>query len=324
MPLGKMAHLCDVFSKRKGNTKMIQTTLSAEAPRLPQVVPLLARVAFAFARTLPRGYGRLMRLGADHWPCMQNVVVDFNLCGPMCLDLRETVCHALLKYGCYPHQSALDRIVSAVVKPGMVVFDIGANIGWYTCLMHRLAQGRGLCVAVEPMPRALRLLRKCAESRPIVQVVPCAIGEASGYAQLCEAKSLDVSQVRFSGTGEVEVVTIDGLAARFGHPDVIKIDVEGAELMAFRGAAQALSSVRPPFIFFEYIQSNTAAFGSYTLLKLIETLKPGKYSIFRLGNDARMHAIDSLNEDGCLTSDYVAVPHGRLSEVSAFRAVEVN
>jgi hypothetical protein len=141
---------------------------------------------------------------------------------------------------------------------------------------------------------------------------------------LCEAKSLDVSQVRFSGTGEVEVVTIDGLAARFGHPDIIKIDVEGAELMAFRGAAQTVSHTCPPLILFEYIATNAAAFGSYVLMDLVENLRPGNYSIFRLGYDAQMHPIDELNEDGHLTNDCVAVPPSRLSEVSAFRAVEVN
>jgi FkbM family methyltransferase len=236
----------------------------------------------------------------------------------MCLDLRESVCTVLLKYGCYPHQVAEDRIVSSIVKPDTVVFDIGANIGWYSCLMHRLTKGRGVIVAVEPMPRALRLLRKSADSRSDIQVVPCAIGEASGYAHLCEARFLDFSQVQYSSAGEVQVVTIDDLAGQFGHPDFIKIDVEGAELMALRGAVQTLSNARPPFILFEYIPANTAGFGAYTLVQLVETLRPGHYSIFRLGHDAQMHSIDAPNEDGHLTNDYLAVPPGRLREVRAF------
>jgi FkbM family methyltransferase len=265
-----------------------------------------------------------MPLAAGYWPCLRDIVVDVDICGPMCLDLRESVCNVILKYGYYPHQVAEDTIVSAIVKPEMVAFDIGANIGWYSCLMHRLTEGRGLIVAVEPMPRALRLLRKSAESRPTLQVIPCAIGEASGFAHLCEAKLLDVSQVQYSRAGEVGVVTIDDLAARFGHPDVIKIDVEGAELMAFRGAVQTLSNTRPPFILFEYIPTNTAAFGAYTLTQLVETLRPGNYSTFRLSHDAQLHPIDGPNIDGHLTNDYLAVPPGRLCEVSAFDAVEVN
>ena len=236
----------------------------------------------------------------------------------MCLDLRESVCSVLLKYGCYPHQVGEDRIVSALVKPDTIVFDIGANIGWYSCLMHRLTQGRGVIVAVEPMPRALRLLRKNVDSRPSIEVVPCAIGAASGYAHPCEAKLLDFSQVQYSSAGEVEVVTIDDLAARFGHPDFIKIDVEGAELMAFRGAVQTLSNTRPPFILFEYVPTNAAAFGAYTLMQLVETLRPGNYSIFRLSHDAQLHLIDAPNEDGHLTNDYLAVPPGRFCEVRAF------
>jgi FkbM family methyltransferase len=206
----------------------------------------------------------------------------------------------------------------------MVVFDIGANIGWYSCLMHRLTQGRGVIVAVEPMPRALRLLRKSANSRPSVQVVPCAIGEASGCAHLYEARLLDVSQVQYSSAGEVEVVTIDELAGRFGQPEFIKIDVEGAELMGFRGAVQTVSNSRPPYILFEYIPTNSAAFGAYTLTQLIEPLTPGNYSVFRLGHDALLHPVDAPNEGGQLTNDYLAVPPGRLCEVRAFDAVEAS
>jgi FkbM family methyltransferase len=242
----------------------------------------------------------------------------------MCLDLRESVCTILLKYGCYPHQVAEDRLLSTIVKPNMVVFDIGANIGWYSCLMHRATKGRGVIVAVEPMPRALRLLRRTADSRPPIQVVPGAIGEATGYAQLCEAKLLDLSQVRYSRAGQVEVVTIDDLAARFGHPDLIKIDVEGAELMALRGAVGTLSHSSPPLILFEYIPTNAAAFGGYTLTQLVETLKPGAYSVFRLTDDARLHRIDEPNGVGRPTNDYLAVPTSRLCEVRAFNAAEVS
>ncbi len=296
---------------------------NGKPPRLPGTVPLLPRIAYGFARALPRGYGRLMRLGALRWQSMQDVVVDIELCGPMCLDLRETVCHALLKYGCYPHQAALDRILSTLVKQDTVAFDIGANIGWYSCLMHRLTQGSGTIVAVEPMPRALRLLRKCAESRPTLYVVPSAIGEASGSAHLCEAESLNTSQVTYSNEGEVEVVTIDGLAARFGQPEVIKIDVEGAEMMALRGARNTLSHERPPIVFFEYIEENAAAFGSYSLSELVDTLSPGDYRVFRLGYDAQLYPINLAEADGGLTNDYAAVPIGRLSEVRAVCAVEV-
>jgi FkbM family methyltransferase len=256
-----------------------------------------------------------MRLAASRWPSLREIVVDIDICGPMCLDLRESICNPLLKYGFYPHQVAEDRIVAMIVRPGMVVFDIGANIGWYSCLVDRMMRGRGVIAAVEPMPRALRLLRKNASSRPLVRVVPCAIGAAPGFVRLCEAERLDVSQVRYQSAGEVEVVTIDDLALRFGYPDFIKIDVEGAELMAFHGAARTLSKSRPPYILFEYVPTNAAAFGAYPLTQLVEILKPGNYSVFRLSHDARLRPITFSSRDRDLTNDYLAVPPGRLDEV---------
>jgi len=154
--------------------------------------------------------------------------------------------------------------------------------------------------------------------------VPCAIGEASGYADIYEAKALDQLQVHFSNAGEVKVMTIDDLASRFGHSDLIKIDVEGAELMAFRGAEKTLSHMRSPIVLFEYIPTNAAAFGSHALMELIEVLGPGNYCVSMLGHDAQPCPIDASDEDGHLTNDYVAVPAGRLPEVRVFRAGEVS
>ena len=70
--------------------------------------------------------------------------------------------------------------------------------------------------------------------------------------------------------------------------------------------------------------SRPAAFGAYTLMQFVETLRPGKYSIFRLSHDAQMHPLDGPNGDGHLTNDYLAVPPGRLCEIRAFAAVEAS
>jgi len=286
-------------------------------------LPLLPRLVCEAVRAIPRGWSRILPLVAHCAPCLRDVVLDIDICGPMHMDLRESVCNILLRYGYYPHQQAEDRIVSYIVKPDMIVFDIGANIGWYSCLIHRLTEGRGRIIAVEPMPRALRLLRGSAVSRANIRILPCAIGEASGYGHLCEAGSLDLSRVSYSSVGDVEVVTIDDLAARFGQPDFIKLDVEGAELAAFRGAVKTLSGAHPPYILFEYIPANTIEFGTYPLMQLLETLKLGSYSCFRIGHEAQLYPIGASTESTLLTNDYLAVPPHGVSNIRSIATKEV-
>lgn len=277
-------------------------------PQLPSTIAFLPRTACTTARVAPRGWSRLLTAAAVAFPCLQDVEVDVYACGPMHLDLRESVCTTLFKYGCYPHQLAEDKVMTGLVRPGMVAFDVGANIGWYSCLFDAIMRHTGRIVAVEPMPRALRLLESTLRRRPVVTLVPGAIGAHSGRAQLLQAEMLDVSRVEYTETGTAEVVTIDGLAERFGSPDFIKLDVEGAELLALMGATAVLSGTRRPTIVFEYVAMNAAAYGGYTLHDVDHFLALYGYSVRRITHDAAVVPLDSSTARDRLTNNYLAIP----------------
>lgn len=154
------------------------------------------------------------------------------------------------------------RALRAAVAPGDTVFDVGANIGFFSTLLSRWAGPGGRVLAFEPEPDNLAMLRANLDANACgnVTVVPCALGAHTGAAtfSLDEATG---STGRLGGAPtagelavgsgkltliETRVETIDGLVERDGIiPDVIKMDIEGGEIHALAGASRALANHRP-------------------------------------------------------------------------------
>jgi FkbM family methyltransferase len=156
-----------------------------------------------------------------------------------------------------------------VVKPGMTVLDIGANVGQMTLESALLVGPKGRVVAVEPSIGNLEYLRQHVDGNALgewVQVVPAACaGEHGGEIEFFVATedgndagvgsghnivgaAAIFKQNRDIQVREVRVprVSIDGLCGQMGLvPAVIKIDVEGAELQVLRGGIGTLRSARP-------------------------------------------------------------------------------
>lgn len=132
------------------------------------------------------------------------------------------------------------------IKPGDVVFDIGANIGNRTEIFLDIG---ARVVAVEPLGDCVQILKlKFGRSAEIVQTaVGASVGTATMYlsdSSVVSTLSKDwidtLSQTRFRDkkwvdTAEVPVTTLDELIARFGSPSFCKIDVEGFEPEVLNG-----------------------------------------------------------------------------------------
>ncbi|HTB71418.1 MAG TPA: FkbM family methyltransferase [Solirubrobacteraceae bacterium] len=148
-----------------------------------------------------------------------------------------------------------------LVRPGAVVWDVGANIGFYTLIAARLVE-RGRVIAFEPLPENQAAIRANLELNGLtnVELAGIALADRAGDAELqmhgesTWAKldtSEDTSFKRGSdatGSVPVEVSTLDAQLERFPAPDVVKIDIEGAEVAALRGASRLLEQCRPTLI----------------------------------------------------------------------------
>ncbi len=147
-------------------------------------------------------------------------------------------------FGTYePAQTAL---FCKVVKPGDVVYDVGAHFGYYTLLASKLVGPEGRVLAFEPSPPNLaRLYRHIELNRySNVQVLELAIGDREGIVRFEARAGSGLGHLAADGPTEVKVTRLDALQ---GHPlpKVIKIDVEGAEVGVLQGAASLLAAAKP-------------------------------------------------------------------------------
>jgi FkbM family methyltransferase len=148
-----------------------------------------------------------------------------------------------------PVQEALQRLV----KPGDVVYDIGANVGFFTVLLGRLVEPGGTVAAFEPLPATAESLRKNAALNGFahVTVFANAVGRCAGNVKLAlreESTWAKLADADTTGpTLEVPMVAIDDLveAETIRPPSLVKIDVEGAELEVIEGMRRTLLKHRP-------------------------------------------------------------------------------
>lgn len=137
----------------------------------------------------------------------------------------------------------------SVVQHNAVVWDIGANVGYYTLMASRLASK---VFAFEPLPSNVAKLKHHLELNHLrnVFVEDAAISDHEGDAFFKEEGSNSMGRIQADGQFKVRLLTMDGLWQRseIAIPSLIKLDVEGAELSALRGGVNMLKSVRPAIL----------------------------------------------------------------------------
>jgi len=152
-------------------------------------------------------------------------------------------------------ESEMQQSISEYLKPGMVFFDLGANIGLFTLLAARLVGKSGKVFSFEPDRENAGRLRDNVERNKFenVTIVDAGVWSTTGELRFLPgpATSPDRAWGRFvqggDGTGSVRTrcVSLDDFVQSAAHPDAIKCDVEGAEVEALRGSAKLLESQRP-------------------------------------------------------------------------------
>ncbi len=172
--------------------------------------------------------------------------------------VRGIVRSLRIYYGDRRHGPALDRLYRQFVRPGDLVFDIGAHVGDRVAAFRRL-QAR--VIAVEPQPALIKTLRLLYGRDRNVIVEATAIGRQQGAVELnvnidnptVSTVSNDFIAAAAGAPGwhgqawpkrvRVPVTTIDALIARHGMPAFIKIDVEGFEAEALAGLGRAVPAL---------------------------------------------------------------------------------
>lgn len=195
-----------------------------------------------------RWYGRLLRMPLKALPAgMTLPILQGALRGKRWIVGSGSHGYWLGSYE-YRKREVFERTVS----PGMVVFDVGAHVGFYTLLASVLVGPRGQVVAFEPVQRNLGYLYRHLSLNKIsnASVIEAAVSDVDGYAQFAVEADSSMGHLGQNGGQRVRTVVLDALAedGRLPMPDCLKIDVEGAEVAVLRGALGILRA-RGPVLF---------------------------------------------------------------------------
>ena len=176
----------------------------------------------------------------------------------LCLDVSRSVTHQLLflEGERFIHERFL---LSKLLKPGMRVVDVGANIGYYLLLFEKYIGSEGEVICIEPSVENLPELKKNIEINRFVNVklFDVAIGMDDGTTGLRVGINSGVVE-KNQGSYQVALRKLDSLVT--DKVDFLKIDVEGYEGQALKGAQEILNRDKP-ILFLEIHPSIIPEFG---------------------------------------------------------------
>ncbi len=170
------------------------------------------------------------------------------------------------------YERNVTAVLASLVEPGFVVVECGANQGFHTLSMASMVGPAGRILAFEPDPRNLTVLRDNIRSHyldPVVTVIAKAACHENGPLSFYPAKSGGQSSVfpLWTDVGpwascyfpdqdqqiEAEGATIASVLSEHGlTPDLVRLDVEGAEPMALAGMWGLLKKIPNIIVVFEY------------------------------------------------------------------------
>jgi FkbM family methyltransferase len=145
-----------------------------------------------------------------------------------------------------------DKILSEWLEPGDLVVDAGANVGLYTWRAHHFLDGNGTFVAIDASERICEYLREAVLWTGLGNIHVCnyALGNADKEVEFYEAplggftseQSLKVDAARSQMTARKTQMTtlgnVPAIQTEKNMPALVKIDIEGAEVMALSGAPE--------------------------------------------------------------------------------------
>lgn len=193
----------------------------------------------------------------------------------------------------------------ALVGAGDTVIDIGANLGYYTVPLSRLAADGGCVIAVEPVPVICDVLRRNTRGCGNVRILNCALGRENRPIEMANDS---VAAAGYFGTGrnfvddgrnggthsgairfEAQMRRGSELFADLRRIDFIKCDIEGYECVVIEEMMPLLRRHRPTLL----VES-----GDDNRRRLTETLRAEGYEPFTLGDDGREHPLDTARDNG--------------------------
>ena len=139
------------------------------------------------------------------------------------------------------------QLLRQILVPGNVAVDAGANIGIYSQFLARCVGPAGVVYSFEPAPENFERLRAAARGFSNMHIEQAAVGERSRKAELYVSGTLNVDHRTYLPANstrravQIEMVALDDYFSPGQRVDLIKMDIQGYELHALRGAGRVLA-----------------------------------------------------------------------------------
>lgn len=150
------------------------------------------------------------------------------------------------------YEPELVKMLKVFLKPGMTFLDLGANVGYFSAIAAALVGVHGRVFAFEPAPKCFHRLQRNLSRFPQASVYRCAAADANGRASFYSHTKEDGWGSLFDDHDcreriEVNTIRLDDWArdTAIERLDFLKMDIEGAEYSALRGAQALLQRFRP-------------------------------------------------------------------------------
>lgn len=220
----------------------------------------------------------------------------------------------------YQPEERLTRHFRRLLRSGDCVIDVGANVGYYTMVAARAVGTTGCVHAFEPSPSVLPLLQANAALNPHAKI--CVHGQAvtdhCGEVQFhtATADRRGYSSIRDLGVGTASVATVkavslDSVLTELPSTRLVKVDVEGAELLVLKGMQRLIERDRP-FLILEIDDTFLREMGA-DAQQQCDFLREADYELYRIIAKGALQRVASAPSDRC---NLFACPREKHNEVT--------
>jgi FkbM family methyltransferase len=220
--------------------------------------------------------------------------------GPLTVDLADRSVGQKLFLG-RNYERRECEILARFLRPGMVFFDVGAHVGYYTLLASRKVGAEGRVVAFEPDPRNHQLLTENVRINELsnVEVVNTAVGSSERTLELFRDPDWTgdhrIHAVAGRDSVTVRCTSLDAFCAGKTRPDIIKMDVQGAEGEVLSGMSRLITEAPPRAIFTEFWPSELAQVGTGPE-RFVEAIQAAGYAAYEVSD----RGVSGVDDAGAL------------------------
>lgn len=196
------------------------------------------------------------------------------------------------------------RVLKRLMKPGGVILDVGANIGYFSLLCAQWMKGVGIVHAFEPFPSTISRFERNLDLNPslrsVVRINRFALSDFIGTVGMNapDSGNSGCNYLNSEAPFAVNVTTLDSFveSQKLQRIDLIKIDVEGSEVALLRGAERTIERFRPVLM----VEVNPFALGRFgkTAAELVKLIGSHGYVMHRAGRTGRLKVLDRIPSIG--------------------------